>query len=542
MLAHDTGILAATTAFGKTVIGAWLIAQRGVNTLVLVHRRLLMDQWVERLATFLDLPRKGIGRIGGGRRKPTGQVDVAVINSLVRQDEVDDLVGGYGHLIFDECHHLAAEQFEKVARRAKGKFITGLSATISRKDGHQPIIFMQCGPVRYRVDAKTQAREHPFTHSVFVRPTGFRPLRPPDQDVRIQFQELYGELIVDGSRNRLIVDDILQAVREGRSPLVLTERQEHLEELAKRLTPEVSHLIVLRGGMRKKEMKEVTSRLAEIPEREARVLLATGRFIGEGFDDARLDTLFLTLPVSWRGTLSQYVGRLHRLCHQKREVQVYDYADLEVPMLSRMFNRRCVGYKALGYDIFLPASAIAGWPTDGPLPVDPEWKKEYAASGRRLVQDGVDSPLANLFVHAARSREVEHPPELPVSLKPSHQREEDRARSPTEAFLFRRLETLPQTRGRFVLNRDLPIPFAAPGTMEVDLLCPEARLVIEIDGPQHLADSEAFRRDRRKDALLQENGCFVLRFLGEDVAKRLDDVLDTILRTLSHQDRQVKAP
>ncbi|HEY6249706.1 MAG TPA: DEAD/DEAH box helicase family protein, partial [Candidatus Angelobacter sp.] len=170
MLAQDTGVLAATTAFGKTVVAAWLIAQRGVNTLVLVHRRQLQQQWIERLYTFLGLPVGAIGRIGGGRSKPTGLVDVAVIQSLVRNGVVDDLVGNYGHLIVDECHHLSAQSFELVARQAKAKFVTGLSATVTRKDGHHPIIFMQCGPVRYRVNAKQRAAAHPFKHTVMVRP------------------------------------------------------------------------------------------------------------------------------------------------------------------------------------------------------------------------------------------------------------------------------------------------------------------------------------------------------------------------------------
>ena len=222
MAAHDTGVLAATTPFGKTVIGAWLIAHRKVNTLVVVHRRQLMDQWVERLSAFLGIPAKSIGRIGGGKRKPTGLLDVAVIQSLVRKNVVVDLVGEYGNIIFDECHHLSAQSFAQVARRAKAKFVTGLSATITRKDGQHPIIFMQCGPVRHRVDARALARERPFTHSVFVRPTGFHPIKPPDPDLRVQFHNLYDELLADGSRNRLIREDILQAVGEGRSPLVLT--------------------------------------------------------------------------------------------------------------------------------------------------------------------------------------------------------------------------------------------------------------------------------------------------------------------------------
>jgi superfamily II DNA or RNA helicase len=522
LLAHEIGVLSATTAFGKTVVASWLIAQRAVNTLVLVHRRQLLEQWVERLSSFLGLHPRLIGRIGGGRRKATGLLDVAIIQSLVRNHVVSDVAGGYGHLIVDECHHLSAQSFEQVVRRAKARYVTGLSATVTRKDGHHPIVFMQCGPVRHRVDARAQAAARPFTHAVHVRPTGFRPLRAPAEDVRIQFQELYSELIADRDRNRLICDDVRTAVHDGRSPLVLTERNDHLDDLAKRLSDAARHLIVLRGGMTKSEMGNITARLASIPENESRLLLATGRLIGEGFDDARLDTLFLTLPVSWHGTIAQYAGRLHRLHFRKREVRVMDYADLNVPMLARMFDRRCRGYEAVSYTIWLPASAVPGWPADVPLPVDPQWKADYAASVRRLVRDGVDRPLAHLFVDVAR--EVA-PTDEGVS----------RARSATEAFLYRRLETLPETAGRFCLNVPLPIPFDGSGQMEVDLLCADTRVAIELDGSQHLGAEEAYRRDRRKDQLLQEHGYFVLRFLAVDVGRCLDTVLDTILRTLAHR-------
>jgi len=519
LAAHDTGVLAATTAFGKTVIAAWLIAQRGVNTLILVCTKQLMEQWVERLSTFLGLPPKSIGRIGGGKKKPNGTLDVALMQSLVRDGVVDDCVGAYGHLVVDECHHLSAPSFEQIARRAKAQYVTGLSATLTRKDGHHPIIFMHCGPIRYRVDARQQAAQRPFTHNVMVRPTSFHPSASGDLDVRLQFHALYDALLADESRNRLICGDVLDAVRQGRSPVVLMERTEHLDKLTEQLTPAVRHVIVLRGGMGKKQLAGVRARIADIPEDEERVLLATGRFLGEGFDDARLDTLFLTLPVSWRGTVAQYAGRLHRMHDRKKEVRIYDYADLNAPMLARMFDRRCKGYEAIGYSILLPASAVPGWPPEVPLPVEPEWKRDYAASVQRLIRDGVDAHLGNLFVHATRKMQTDA-------------KGEARARSATEAFLFRRLETLPQTAGEFVLNVVLPIIFDERGQMEVDLLCAQARLAVELDGPQHLSDPDAYRRDRRKDALLQENGYFVLRFLAEDVGKRLDHVLDAILRAL----------
>ncbi len=277
--------------------------------------------------------------------------------------------------------------------------------------------------------------------------------------------------------------------------------------------------------MGRKKTEAVAERLARIPRDEARVLLATGKYIGEGFDDPRLDTLFVTLPVSWRGTVAQYAGRLHRLYEGKREVRIYDYADLEVPMLARMFDRRCHGYEAVGYTIVLPAGAVPGWPADVPLPADPSWKRDYAASVRRLVRDGIDPPLATLFVEAARP------------LSPDAEGVE-RARSATEAFLYRRLQTLAGTAGRFRLNAGLSIPFDGSSGMEVDLLCGDSRVVVELDGAQHLADPAAYRRDRRKDQLLQENGYFVLRFLAEDVSKDLDTVLDAILRALANR-RQI---
>ena len=272
LLAHDTGVLAATTAFGKTVIGAWLIAERRVSTLVLVHRRQLLDQWIERLAMFLRLPPETIGRIGGGRRRPTGLIDVAVMQSLVRKGVVDDSVAEYGQLIIDECHHVSARSFEQAARQAKARFVVGLSATVTRKDGHHPIIFMQCGPVRHRVDARTQAAARPFEHHVLVRPTSFQPLKAPEADKRLEFQALYQALIEDDARTRRICEDVVDAVRAGRSPLVLTERNEHVDRLEQMLTPIVRHVVVLRAGLGKKQREAASERLVAIPREEERVV------------------------------------------------------------------------------------------------------------------------------------------------------------------------------------------------------------------------------------------------------------------------------
>jgi len=349
VLEHDTGVLAAATAFGKTVVATYVIAQRDANTLVLVHRQQLLDQWVSRLSMFLGVDSRRIGQIGGGKRRPTGRLDVALLQSLCRKGVVDDIVGQYGHLVVDECHHLPANSFEQVARRCKARYVTGLSATTTRRDGHHPIIFMQCGPIRYRVDAKQQAAQRPFEHRVVVRETAFR--LEPALETPSAIHELYAALMRDEARNALIIRDVLTAVREGRSPVVLTERIEHLALLAERLRPLVPNVVTLRGGMGTKQRRVAAEQLARILDCEPRVLAATGRYLGEGFDDARLDTLFLALPISWRGTLVQYAGRLHRLHDQKKEVIIYDYADLAVPMLARMHERRLRGYRAIGYKV-----------------------------------------------------------------------------------------------------------------------------------------------------------------------------------------------
>ncbi len=363
LLRHETGVLAAATGFGKTVVAASVIASRRTSTLVLVHRLQLMDQWIAQLAAFLDLPAASIGQIGGGKRKPLGLVDVGVIQSLVRNREVDDMVADYGHLVVDECHHLPAVSFEAVARRTKARYVLGLSATVTRRDGHHPIIFMQCGPVRYRATAKAQARRRPFRHRAILRPTSFRLPAVVDGE-RPPIQQVYAALAVDETRNRLIVDDVQAAVESGRSPILLTERREHARYLAEKVARAAQNVLVLRGGMGTRERRALMHRLEEIPEGEERVLVATGRYIGEGFDDARLDTLFLTMPFSWRGTLAQYVGRLHRLHPEKREVRVYDYVDECVPMLKRMSEKRVSGYRNLGYSAESNVLAESSGPAD----------------------------------------------------------------------------------------------------------------------------------------------------------------------------------
>src|SRR6266481_790429 len=353
LAAYDDGILCAPTAFGKTAVAAQLIAMRKVNTLVLVHRRHLMDQWRERLALFLGLSTKDIGQIGGGKTARTGRLDVAVIQSLIRKGEVKDIVAEYGQVIVDECHHVSAFSFERVLRKVKAKYVVGLTATPIRKDGHHPIILMQCGPIRFNVSSKKQAAASAFQYEVIPRLTEFTV--PPEWN-GIGIQDIYTALVHDELRTDLIVSDIVSAIEEGCFPLLLTERTEHLQLLHEKLACKVPNVFVMKGGMGKKQRESVASEINAVPVDQRRVIIATGRYIGEGFDDPRLDTLFLAMPISWRGTLQQYVGRLHRLHKDKHLVRVYDYVDASVPVLNRMYDKRLKAYKAVGYTVVHPSA------------------------------------------------------------------------------------------------------------------------------------------------------------------------------------------
>lgn len=348
LLKHDIGILSAPTAFGKTVLAAWLIAQRKTNVLVLVHRRQLMEQWQTRLSTFLGIPPKEIGLIGGGKRKPAGAIDVGVIQSLNKKGAIDDLVANYGYIIIDECHHISAKSFEDVLRACSARYVAGLSATLTRRDGHHPIVFMQCGPVRYRAHDKKHAMQRPFDHKVIVHKCNEVEFKEDEEESNIS--DIYSRLIHSPERNRRIADDAIEAYQAGRSPLVLTDRVHHLELLHEMLSKKIDRIVLLKGGLGKKRMKTIMDKLSEWKDLPHAVL-ATGRYLGEGFDDPRLDTLFLAMPVSWKGILSQYAGRLHRLHHDKTEVSIHDYVDENHPILVRMFGRRIKGYEALGYQL-----------------------------------------------------------------------------------------------------------------------------------------------------------------------------------------------
>ncbi len=363
MLQHDCGVLAAATAFGKTVIAARLIAAHQTNSLILTHRQQLLTQWMEKLAQFLRIdvelpvaatkrgrkPREGlIGQIGAGKADPGGIIDVAIMQSLSSGGEVKEFIRDYGLVIVDECHHVPAFSFEQILKKVQAKYIYGLTATPTRRDGHQPIIFMHCGPVRYRADARKEAARRPFEHLVIPRFTSFRtPIDREEKDMSIQ--EFYSRIATDEWRNQQIVDDVVRAQGNGRNSLILTERTAQVELLAAQLGEHIPEVITLTGGKGVKETRQVLARIAATPAGEPVTLVATGKYIGEGFDEPRLDTLFLAMPISWRGTLQQYAGRLHRLFQNKKEVQIYDYVDIHVRALEKMYQKRLAGYAAIGY-------------------------------------------------------------------------------------------------------------------------------------------------------------------------------------------------
>ena len=276
-----------------------------------------------------------------------GVIDIAIMQSLFEGEEktVKDFVAEYGMVLVDECHHVAAFTFEKVLKAAKAKYVYGLSATPVRKDGHHPIIFMQCGPVRYLVDAKSQAEKRAFSH--FVIPRFTRARAPAGSGI----QELYAAIIKNEARNAALAADTVRLVQEGRSPILLTERKEHAAQLAALLEDQVKNVFLLIGSDKPKEKREKLAALQAIPSGEQVVVVATGKYIGEGFDAPRLDTLLLAMPISWHGTLAQYAGRLHRSYKGKREVRIYDYVDVHIPMLERMYHKRLRGYAELGYQV-----------------------------------------------------------------------------------------------------------------------------------------------------------------------------------------------
>ena len=344
MSKYDAGILHAPTAFGKTVTAIGMITRRKVNTLILVHSRQLLDQWQERLRSFL--PEAEIGVIRGGKKKPTGNIDIATYQSLINKKEntVSQIVQEYGHVIVDECHHVSAPRFEMVLNEVRAKYILGLTATPERQDGHQKIIFMAAGPIRHKVKSSSDEKfeQEVQIHQLYDTP----PLHLSQSEERPKITDAYRWLMENEKRTQRIMSDVIDNVREGRHPIVLTERRDHAETLNNLLNENGIDSIILKGAMKAAERKRVDEHL-----HSAQVVVATGKYVGEGFDLPRLDTLFLAMPIAWKGSLAQYAGRIHRESDGKTQVTIHDYVDCGLPMLQRMFNKREKSYKSMGYTI-----------------------------------------------------------------------------------------------------------------------------------------------------------------------------------------------
>ena len=362
LASNSNGVLSATTAFGKTVTAIGLIAKHGVNTLVLVHTKALLDQWVKALEQFLTIdtipeenerkrkrrkPLSPIGTLSSTGNKLHGIIDIALMQSCISDNEVKTFVKEYGMVIADECHHVSAVNFEQILKTVNARYVYGLTATPIRKDGHQPIIFMQCGPIRYSADAKSQMLNQTFERLLVPRFTPFRPIAGSD----LWYTKVAEQLAEDEYRNLFIVKDVIEVLKEGRSPIILTSRTSHVSILAELLKPHCPNVITLIGSESTKDKRQKMEHLQSIPSSEQLVIVATGKYVGEGFDYARLDMLFLVSPVAWKGIVAQYAGRLHREYEGKQDVQIYDYIDIRVPVCESMYRKRLKGYASIGYRI-----------------------------------------------------------------------------------------------------------------------------------------------------------------------------------------------
>jgi superfamily II DNA or RNA helicase len=341
-LSREMGLLVAPPGAGKTVMGCYAIAERNLPTLVLAHRQHLLEQWREQLISFLDLASEQIGQLDGQRDRQTGIVDLAMIQSLARREDLGDFFSRYGFIVVDECHHLPAATFEACIREAPVRHILGLTATPYRRDQLQDIIYMQCGPILHRM-AKNQG--DPLGR-LAVRETDF--VSPYGDGDKIQ--ELFRELVHDEGRNALIERDILAALKAGRRCLILSHWKEHCRLIADGLVRRGKNIFMLVGGQGKKERAAIIKAIQETPPEQDLVLVATGQYIGEGFDCPKIDTLFLVFPVAFKGKLVQYVGRILRDYPGKRDSIVYEYVDAQVPVLKKMHAKRLKAYKSIGFE------------------------------------------------------------------------------------------------------------------------------------------------------------------------------------------------
>ena len=360
MKSFESGILVAPPGAGKTVMGCALISERKVNTLVLVHRQPLLEQWKSALQTFLGLQIKDIGILGGNsKKKTTGMIDLAMLQTLTRLEDLDD-IRHYGQIIIDECHHIPATSFEWVMKQLPARYIVGLTATPYRKDGLEKILFYQCGPIRHEMSAIDGGI---LKKRAIIKETGFR--FPDNLGPKPPYPVLIQCLVTHTSRNALIAQNVVEALDKQRFPLLISDRKDHLDLLSQEITKCIAKvpqrqtfkIIRLDGDLTTKQRKDQIAQAYQAQEQNTPVLIiATASLIGEGFDLPALDTLILAMPLSFSGRLVQYAGRLHRLTDKKRDVMILDYLDGYSAMFLKMYRKRLRTYKKMGYDIVEPMS------------------------------------------------------------------------------------------------------------------------------------------------------------------------------------------
>ncbi len=368
ILSHDDGILSAATAFGKTVVCSYLIAQRRANTLILLESSELIQQWVDELNKFLlfdeDPPEyrtktgkrrrreSVIGTLKSGQDKTTGIVDVAMIGSVFKKGAFFDRLNSYGMVIMDECHHAASAQAEQVLRRVNARYLYGVSATPMRSDNLQKINYMLLGPIRHSYTAKERAADQGIGRFVVTRFTRTVDLSGEAADIH----RAYELICEDADRNSMILQDVRNSVREHHTPVILTRQKKHAKYLYDHLQSAADHVFILYGDNSAKENEETRSRMKSVPDSDSLILVATGKKIGEGFDYPRLDTLMLAAPVAYKGLLDQYVGRISRDYAGKKNIYVYDYVDSHIRIFDSQYNKRLAAYRQLGFHVASPDS------------------------------------------------------------------------------------------------------------------------------------------------------------------------------------------
>lgn len=358
MLKSDTGILMASPGSGKTVMACALIAERKVSTLVLVRRQILLEQWKERISTFLGIPPKEIGTLSGSKKKMTGRIDLAMLQSLTKISDLTQIMESYSQIIIDECHHIPASSFEDIMKQIPARYVMGLTATPYRKDGLEKILFQQCGPIRH--EFKNQ-KSIELLKSVTIHGTGFQ--LPTENKERLPYHMLMHYLTSDVDRNKFIAKHTIEALAANRFPILISDRKEHLDVLSLIIseTSNITGLEIIRldGALTSKQRRVALEKLTELRNQNANVLLvSTASLIGEGFDLPDLDTMILAMPLSFEGRMIQYAGRIHRRVEGKIEARIIDYVDFGSSVLVKMYRNRLKAYQQMNYSVEEPRKLL----------------------------------------------------------------------------------------------------------------------------------------------------------------------------------------